>query len=158
MNSPIPSGNGQDFWNGGFGWFIWGSPVCCWIFIITWLMALCDQYMWRSYCHQFLAIMYKTSVYCLNYIQMPFCISISSSAETVSTDYLQVYYFCPVWSVLHQELLGGLWSCQVIHPGCKSALWSVQVVSVSWSRHSRSCLQEFPGLRVPPGELMKQLM
>jgi len=36
------------------------------------------------------------------------CISISSSAETVSADYLQVYYPCLVWSVLQQEPPGGV--------------------------------------------------
>lgn len=69
MESPIPRGNGQGLWNGGFGSFTWGSPMRWWIFIINWLMVLYDQYVWTSHCHQLLAIRYKISIYCLNYVQ-----------------------------------------------------------------------------------------
>lgn len=66
--------------------------------------------------------------------------------------YVQFDQFCS------RNCLGDLWSCQVVYPGCESALWSLQAVSVRWSRHSRICLQESPGLRIPPGELLKQLV
>lgn len=70
-----------------------------------------------------------------------FYITVSASAGTISTEYLEGAHQCLSSSVLQQVLPGAVPSMAIFSILDANTL-AHQIVSIKWSKHSRSCLVE----------------